>query len=489
MRVGLNKSIILWAASVLQPASASEVRYFIKNIYPEISILPPVKEIEDQFSKWRKEGCLIRVHGKSRLYSAGYDVNLRLPLKLRRHRDKARLYLLKSVRSSRIFSSGEESKELVGDSPTVEGSRSLQDSTRPIKLAAAPRGPRIIGQFYWPRISKQLKFKVGPKGTSPDIFLKFYSFPSIEVIHKISPNPAPQNDLSITDLSLAIGISPRLITSFLHASKNYYRQFTIGKRGGGERVISAPRLFLKVVQYWLLDYLLFPLRCHENCNSYQYGKSIITNALPHINSRYVANIDISDFFGSITPKMVFDLLRKNNFGEQISKTISRLVTLDNSLPQGAPTSPLISNAVLFEFDELITKHAKNNNLIYTRYADDITISGENKKAIINSLATISEELSKSGLKINTKKTRIASRGGQQKVTGVVVNVKAQPPRSLRRRIRAMFHQAEKSPQKWVPEIQRLRGYLNYFRSFTVLRGRDELKRYTSTIEKLMKLSA
>ncbi len=139
MRVRLNKSIILWAVSVLQPASASEVRYFIRNIYPEISVLPQIKEIEDLFSKWRKDGCLIRVHGKSRLYSAGYDANLKLPLGLRRHRDKARLYLLKSIRNDRIFSSGEESKELVGDSPTMEGSRGIQDSTRPIKLAASPR--------------------------------------------------------------------------------------------------------------------------------------------------------------------------------------------------------------------------------------------------------------------------------------------------------------------------------------------------------------
>ncbi len=239
----------------------------------------------------------------------------------------------------------------------------------------------------------------------------------------------------------------------------------------------------------MLDFLLYPLKCHDNCHSYQYGKSIVTNAVPHINSKYVANIDINDYFSSITTQMVFDLLRKHNFGEQISKTISRLVTLDNGLPQGAPTSPLISNAILFEFDKLVSNHAKTNKLIYTRYADDITISGEDKEAIINTLGTLSEELLKLGLKINTKKTRIASRSGQQKVTGVVVNEKAQPPRSLRRRIRAMFHQAEISPDKWIQEIQRLRGYVNYFNSFPVLRDGSKLRHYTRILNKLIRVRA
>lgn len=482
MKVNFNEDILLWAIGVLQPASASDALKFISYIYPEIKPIPLVKEIEQVLSRFRDLGIIVRVHGKSRLYSLTYAGNAKIPLKLRRHRDKARLFLLKDTRKCNTVLSEEEKKESVGVSPTSDGSSTLQDFARPIKSAAAPRYPRHNGRFYWPRISKQLNFQVGLNFSSPDIFLKYYSFPSLKAIHKISPDPAEGNDLSVTDFALSVGVSPRLITSLLHATHKYYRQFKIGKRGGGERTISAPRTFLKVIQYWILDYLLYTLKSHPICHSYQKGKSIVTNAFPHINSEYVANIDISDFFGSINQTMIIDLLRKNGFGEQLSKTIARLTSLNNGLPQGTPTSPILSNAYLYSFDETAAQVAKNTGLNITRYADDITISGKNKDSITNVITLFKQELSAKGLELNTKKTRIASRGGQQRVAGVVVNDKALPPRKLRRRVRAMFHQANKYPEEHVEKYNILRGYLSYFNSFPALKGGPELKSYKEILK-------
>ncbi len=484
MIVKFNEDILIWAIGVLQPASASDALKFISYIYPEIKPLPLVKEIEQVLSGFRDHGIVARVHGKSRLYSLTYAGNAKLSVKLRRHRDKARLFLLRDARKCNIVMSGEEKKESVGVSPTPDGSSTLKDLPRPIKTAATPRSPRRSGRFYWPRISKQLNFQVGLNFSSPDIFLKYYSFPSLKAIQNISPDPAGINDLSVTDFSLAVGVSPRLITSLLHATDKYYRQFNIGKRGGGERTISSPRTFLKVIQYWILDYLLYPLKSHPICHSYQRGKSIVTNASPHINSEYVANIDISDFFGSINQTMTIDLLRKNGFGEKLSKTIARLTSLNNGLPQGTPTSPILSNAYLYSFDETAAQVAKNTGLNITRYADDITISGKNKDSISNVITLFKQELSAKGLELNDKKTRIASRGGQQRVAGVVVNDKALPPRKLRRRVRAMFHQANNYPEEHMGKFNILRGYLSYFNSFPALKGSSELENYKEILKRL-----
>lgn len=255
MKIKFNENILFWAIGVLQPASASDVLKFISHIYPEVQPLPLVKEIEKALSGFKDSNFVARVHGKSRLYSLTHAGNTKISVKLRMHRDKARLFLLKDTRKCNLIMSGEEKKELVGDTPTVDGSSTLQDLPRPIEPAAPPRSPRRSVRFYWPRVSKQLNFKVGLNYSSPDIFLEYYSFPSLKSIHKISPDPAEGDDLSITDLALTIGVSPRLVTSLLHATHKYYRQFNIGKRGGGERTISAPRTFLKVIPTTILGVL------------------------------------------------------------------------------------------------------------------------------------------------------------------------------------------------------------------------------------------
>lgn len=182
--------------------------------------------------------------------------------------------------------------------------------------------------------------------------------------------------------------------------------------------------------------------------------------------------------------MTIDLLRKNGFGEQLSKTIARLTSLNNGLPQGAPTSPILSNAYLYSFDETAAQVGKSTGLNITRYADDITISGKSKDSITKVITLFKQELSARGLELNAKKTRIASRGGQQRVAGVVVNNKALPPRTLRRRVRAMFHQANNYPEEHVKKYNILRGYLSYFNSFPALKSGSELESYKEVLKRL-----
>ncbi|ECF0472672.1 RNA-directed DNA polymerase, partial [Salmonella enterica subsp. enterica] len=161
----------------------------------------------------------------------------------------------------------------------------------------------------------------------------------------------------VTAISSCIGISPGLITAMIKSPKRYYRTFNLRKKSGGFRPILAPRKFIKTIQYWLKDHVLNRLKIHSSCYSYRSGVSIKDNAINHIKKKFVANIDIADYFGSINKKMVKDCFYKNNIPEHVINTISGIVTYNDVLPQGAPTSPIISNAILFEFDEEMSFHA------------------------------------------------------------------------------------------------------------------------------------
>lgn len=482
MRARFNDDLLLWAIATLQPASLGDALAFIREIFSDITPLPLVKELEPLIADWQSEDYLVRVHGKSKLFSVTQKGNGKLPVRLRRHRDKTRLFLLKAAHDAKVIMSGDAQQGLVGASPPIDSSTDIQEGSRPISSDGWPREPRPAVRTYWPRVVKQLDFKVGSEPRSPDTFFQYYSYPSVHAVHAASNSGAAPNDLNITDLAIALGISPRLLTSFIHKPSHHYRQFEIGKRGGGSRVISSPKTFLKVVQYWLLDYFLFDLPVHNACHSYRKGHSILNNAEPHVGKRFVGNIDIEDYFGSINKKMIQQILRKNDIGERLSNSISRLVTLNDSLPQGAPTSPLLSNAILFDFDSNLSDKAAELGLVYTRYADDITISGNVRENIVYLIDYAANYLKNIGLRLNQKKTRIASSGGQQRVTGVVVNEKAQPPRELRRRVRAMFHQAEQQPEKFSDRISELRGYYSYLRSYPSLRGSPELCKYRKILE-------
>jgi len=304
------------------------------------------------------------------------------------------------------------------------------------------------------------------------------------LLQKASEDAPIERDMSLTQLALAIGVSPRLLTSFTHKAVNHYRFFSIGKKGGGKREIASPRFFLKTVQYWIKSYVLCHLKIHKACHAYLRGKSIISNAKPHVGKRYVANIDIENYFGSISRDHVFRLLRKNGIGEKLSGTVANIVTLDGTLPQGAPTSPDISNAFLLEVDEKLTKLSEIYKLKYTRYADDITISGESRSDIESVISRCNMLLGEYGLKLKDEKTRVASNKTTQRVTGLVVNEKIQPPKEFRKKVRAIFHNANKNPDNFVDRIEELRGYHSYLMAFEVLKESRHLRRYKMIIKKV-----
>jgi hypothetical protein len=486
MKTILNSKTLLWAIGIIQPATIEEILGVFSKVLEQTEMRPTSSMLETEIKKQVRAGHLMCVVQKpARLYSLTYAGHLALPRRLRKLRDKTRLFLLHKARRARLnLSRGVRKSELAGDAPALDASTAIKEAAANNSSCLRPKWS--AGQpNYWPRLSERFVDKTGPKAAPRDIQLRCLSFASLEQLRLACDYDANTPLFNITGIGVALGISPALIVQILNRPERHYREFTLPKKGGGLRKIESPRIFLKTIQGFLADYVLFGLKIHDSVHSFRRARSIITNAAKHEQKNFVANIDVKDFFGSINKNAISKILAENGFNDGEADTISSLCTKQDSLPQGAPTSPVISNAALFYFDGIMEQYCTSKSIAYSRYADDITFSGSSRPSIITAIS-MAETFLKEGPKLflNKKKTRIASRGGQQRVTGVVVNVRSAPSRRLRREIRAMFHNAKIS--KAIPErkLLEMAGYLNYLNAFPKYAGSDLLDQYSRTLSSL-----
>ncbi|MFM2318792.1 MAG: hypothetical protein RLZZ215_1413 [Pseudomonadota bacterium] len=270
------------------------------------------------------------------------------------------------------------------------------------------------------------------------------------------------------------------------ASKTHYTRFEIPKRSGGMRAIWAPLPQLKQAQYWILHEILERLVVHGSAHGFISGRSIATNAAEHTNSQVLVKVDIKNFFPSISWRRVKGVFRKAGYPEQIATLLALLCTespremvehdgkpvyvalADRCLPQGAPTSPALTNALCLGLDRRLTGFAQKAGWRYTRYADDLSFSlpltHQEKPEISRLLGTLKRILGDEGFELNVQKTRVIRTGDVQEVTGLVVNGDQAPrvSRQLKRQMRAAVHNLEQG--KALPEgesLSRLRGYAAY----------------------------
>jgi len=211
---------------------------------------------------------------------------------------------------------------------------------------------------------------------------------------------------------------------FFEISENntnfFYRPIYINKKNKEKREILAPSYKLKVIQKWILVNILSQLEIHPSCHGFVVNKSIKTNAAVHLNQTIILSIDIKNFFDSITYKDVNDIFSRIEYFDEVTDILSELCTYKDKLPQGAPTSPYLSNLFLYDFDTEVFNFCSEKNLNYSRYADDITISG-NDMNIEYMLTFLTKKLKKYHMEINENKTRYAYNWQRQSVTGVLVN--------------------------------------------------------------------
>jgi RNA-directed DNA polymerase len=276
-----------------------------------------------------------------------------------------------------------------------------------------------------------------------------------------------------------------------------YRSFSIAKKRGGVRKIEAPEPRLMQVQRALNHGLQSLYMCNPNPSVFGFvinddnvtsTSPIVQNALPHVGKPFVLNIDLKDFFPSIRAHRVKELFLSDRFrfNEQTATVLTLLTTYQGMLPQGAPTSPILTNFICSQMDEEMRKLSSQYGWTYTRYADDLTFSANApiQEGGMNQIRSVVES---NRFVINEKKIRQKGLGRRKEVTGIVVNTKANVKRNYIRKVRAMLYDFEKhgltsatanhfknSPVVRESDqsmfINRLRGYISFIGQ---VRGMDD----------------
>lgn len=257
------------------------------------------------------------------------------------------------------------------------------------------------------------------------------------------------------ELARFLGVSVKELNYITYKAniESFYKKFYLPKKDGTKREIYASQGRLKDVQKRLEEALveyneqiLAKKRTKTNTShGFIKGKSIITNASIHRNKRFVINLDLQDFFPTLHFGRIVGYFEKNRdycFPHAVAVYIARIVCIEGKLPQGAPTSPIISNLICQILDYRILSIAKRFKLDYSRYADDLTFS-TNRKDFLRDydsfINEITEEIEKAGFVVNQNKTRIEFRDSRQTVTGLVVNKKISVRREFIKETRAMTH--------------------------------------------------
>ncbi|AYC30335.1 retron St85 family RNA-directed DNA polymerase [Paenisporosarcina cavernae] len=242
-------------------------------------------------------------------------------------------------------------------------------------------------------------------------------------------------------LGQLIGISHEYMFKVANDASYFYKSFRIKKLNGGSRKISEPLPNLKIIQKWILEEILYKLNIHPSAKAYVKGLSIKDNVKFHRNQKTVLKLDIIRFFNNVKEDLIYRIFKEIGYSKEISWLLTRLCILNGALPQGAVTSPYLSNLVMLNFDRKIYSYCKKKRIRYTRYADDLTFSGEiNKHHVIS---RVKNELLKIHLQLNESKIRVLKNHQRQIITGIVVNKKIQTSIIYRKKIRQEVYYIKK----------------------------------------------
>ncbi|HAS8496248.1 TPA: RNA-directed DNA polymerase [Vibrio vulnificus] len=261
---------------------------------------------------------------------------------------------------------------------------------------------------------------------------------------------------SIYHLAILSGLSVNKLNSIVGRQKQYYTAYAIPKRSGGSRFLHAPDDELKKLQRWINSEILIKLPVHPSCFSYHTGSSIVGCAEKHCSSSWLIKFDIENFFDSISEVDVYKVFRKFGYKPMISLILARICTYQSEsisgdilhwvqynknsdelpfkkkhirffgrVPQGAPTSPMISNLVLSSLDEMLSQYAQKRGGIYSRYADDLFISFSQKDfdrvQASQVIGRVLNYVKSYGYKLNKTKIKVIPPGSNKVVLGLNVN--------------------------------------------------------------------
>ncbi|MHB1347246.1 MAG: reverse transcriptase domain-containing protein [Candidatus Humimicrobiaceae bacterium] len=208
---------------------------------------------------------------------------------------------------------------------------------------------------------------------------------------------------NLTELSEAIGINFSYLRNIIRYSEKFYNTYYLKQSSCKTRIIDSPNFEMKALQRWILENILKKISISDRANGFVKGKSIKTNASFHINKKFILVIDIRDFFHSIKSDKVYNLFLKVTKDEKLASYLTILCTYRGYLPQGAVTSPMLSNIIFRPIDNKFKILCNNLDINYSRYADDLCFSSNSDTKINNLKPEIEKILEGNGFFINTKK--------------------------------------------------------------------------------------
>lgn len=337
----------------------------------------------------------------------------------------------------------------------------------------------------WDVIEKNIKKECKAHHKSSEFTQKYLAYSKELFDNNLPIISSPEH------FSLLVGLEHQYVCNMAYASGRFYRHFSIPKSNGKTRNIDEPLPDLKFVQSWILNNILEKCSVSDYAKAYLKGRTLKHNARFHRAQKVVVTMDIKNFFPSISVKDITKIFENMGYYHDLSCFLAYLCSLNNVLPQGAPTSPYLSNLRMIALDEKISKYTSQKSIRYTRYADDLTFSGDfNPHFLINDISTI---VYNEGFSINPEKTRVARSNARQEVTGIVVNSHMQISKEKRKQIRQQIYYIRKygleSHLEWIGEnranyINHLLGQINF--ALFVNPKDEEMKEYFDTVKTIMK---
>lgn len=281
-----------------------------------------------------------------------------------------------------------------------------------------------------------------------------------QVTHKSFPDQLRDTFKTLKtreDVANLLDVSDKGLRHLLYGAAfraSLYYTFEIPKKSGGIRKITSPIARLKTLQRRLLKILTAVYTPKNSAHGFVKARSICTNAKIHVRRRHILNIDLEDFFPSINFGRVrgIFLAEPYNCTRDIATVLAQICCYKNELPQGAPTSPIVSNMICVRLDSHLIRLAATHHCSYSRYADDITISSNKRIFPVEIAETINfngkvkcklgksvlKTIKNNGFQINADKVRLQRNNERQVVTGLVANKKVNVPREFVRDVRAML---------------------------------------------------
>ncbi|WP_299221434.1 reverse transcriptase family protein [uncultured Aquimarina sp.] len=310
-------------------------------------------------------------------------------------------------------------------------------------------------------------------------------------------------------MGITIGQLRFLAFSRKNAKVNHYIRFQIPKKTGGFRHISAPQPKLKAAQHWILEHILNKVAMHPNAHGCVIGRSIKTNAVPHVAKDVVINQDLKNFFPSIVYSRIRGVFKALGYSDQVATIFALLCSEpkilevsvlgeeyyaqrgERFLPQGSPCSPAITNILCKKLDYRLAGLAAKYGFTYTRYVDDLTFSAthEQYEQITTILKYSRRIVKEENFTLHPDKLRVMKKGVRQEVTGVVVNEKPNIEKKSLKRFRALLYQIEKDGLEgkvWTGKadlLSQIHGYANFINQIDSEKGKKYKEQVTVILER------